>query len=39
MSGKATNRDAETLTAFGLGDEDLAAWREAAWPTTRSTIG
>ena len=29
MSGKAGNGHAETLRAFGLGDEDLDAWRES----------
>jgi SAM-dependent methyltransferase len=27
-----SSRDAETLAAFGLGDEDLAAWRESGLP-------
>lgn len=32
MPGDATSRSAETLAAFGLGDEDLAAWRDSGLP-------
>jgi SAM-dependent methyltransferase len=30
--GEATKRHKDTLDAFGLGDEDLAAWRESGLP-------
>lgn len=32
MDGEATKRHKDTLGAFGLGDEDLAAWRESGLP-------
>ena len=32
MAGEATKRHRDTLDAFGLGDEDLAAWRESGLP-------
>lgn len=32
MDGEATKRHKDTLDAFGLGDEDLAAWRESGLP-------
>src|SRR5919106_1616169 len=32
VSGDAKSRRAETLAAFGLGAEDLAAWRESGLP-------
>jgi SAM-dependent methyltransferase len=32
LDGEATKRHKDTLGAFGLGDEDLAAWRESGLP-------
>ena len=32
MADEATKRHKDTLGAFGLGDEDLAAWRESGLP-------
>lgn len=32
MNGRAANHVAETLRSFGLGDEDLAAWRKNRLP-------
>jgi hypothetical protein len=32
LGGEATKRDNDTPGAFGLGDEDLAAWRESGLP-------
>ena len=32
MAGEATKRHRDTLDAFGLGDEDLASWRESGLP-------
>jgi hypothetical protein len=39
MTSAPTGRDAETLHALGLGDEDLAAWQRAGSRLTRSTTG
>jgi SAM-dependent methyltransferase len=32
LGGEASKRDKDTLGAFGLGDEDLAAWQESGLP-------
>jgi len=32
LDGEATKRHKDTVGAFGLGDEDLAAWRESGLP-------
>jgi hypothetical protein len=32
LDGEATKRHKDTLGAFGLRDEDLAAWRESGLP-------